>query len=237
MKPLSDYNELFQAGFCRARADWLVGMNGSRLFSCRYKGQLNIGRVQTPTLAMIVQRDYDVSHFVKQKYFTADLVCDKTVFSSERIDEEETADKIIENCADGTAVIKSVRREIKTVNAPKLYDLTTLQREANKIHGYTAQQTLDYIQSLYEAKLVTYPRTDSQYITSDMEQTASLILLRSAKKNCLTKPFILEMPTLVMQFRIRNLKNLHLIVKNPKLLQLQTIHSVRAVQNQNSERI
>ena len=172
MKPLSDYNQLFQAGFCRARADWLVGMNGSRLFSCRYKGQLNIGRVQTPTLAMIVQRDYEVSHFVKQKYFTADLVCDKTIFSSERIDEEETADKIIENCADGTAVIKSVKREIKTVNVPKLYDLTTLQREANKIHGYTAQQTLDYIQSLYEAKLVTYPRTDSQYITSDMEQTA-----------------------------------------------------------------
>ena len=171
MKPLSDYNQLFQAGFCRARADWLVGMNGSRLFSCRYKGQLNIGRVQTPTLAMIVQRDYEVSHFVKQKYFTADLVCDNTVFSSERIDDEATADKIISECGDGTAVIKSVKREIKTVNAPKLYDLTTLQREANKAYSYTAQQTLDYIQSLYEAKLVTYPRTDSQYITSDMEQT------------------------------------------------------------------
>ena len=172
MKPLSDYNELFQAGFCRARADWLVGMNGSRLFSCRYKGQLNIGRVQTPTLAMIVQRDHDAENFVKQKYFTADLICDKTVFSSDRIDDENTADKIIEDCADGTAVIKSVNREIKTVNAPKLYDLTTLQREANKAYGYTAQQTLEYIQSLYESKLVTYPRTDSQYITNDMEQTA-----------------------------------------------------------------
>ncbi len=139
-KPLSEYNELFQAGFCRARADWLVGLNGSRLFSCRYRGQLNIGRVQTPTLAMIVQRDYGVSHFVKQKYFTVDLVCDETVFSSERIDDEATADKIISECGDGTAVIKSVKREIRTSNAPKLYDLTTLQREANKIHGYTAQQ-------------------------------------------------------------------------------------------------
>ena len=171
MKPLSDYNELFQAGFCRARADWLVGMNCSRLFSCRCKGQLNIGRVQTPTLAMIVQRDHDAENFVKQKYFTADIDFNKVIFSSDRIDDENTADKIISECINSTATIKSVNREIKTDNAPKLYDLTTLQREANKAYGYTAQQTLEYIQSLYEAKLVTYPRTDSQYITSDMEQT------------------------------------------------------------------
>ena len=130
---------------------------------------------------MIVQRDYDVSHFVKQKYFTADLVCDETVFSSERIDDEATADKIISECGDGTAVIKSVKRETRTSNAPKLYDLTTLQREANKAHGYTAQQTLDYLQSLYEAGLVTYPRTDSQYLTSDMEQTALSMIEFSAK--------------------------------------------------------
>lgn len=172
MKPSSDYDNLFQAGFCRARADWLVGMNASRLFSCRYRGNLSIGRVQTPTLAMIVQRDHDVENFVKQKYFTADLVYDDIIFSSEKIEDEESADKIISECTGKAVVIRSLNREMKIVNAPKLYDLTTLQREANKAYGYTAQQTLDCIQSLYEAKLVTYPRTDSQYITSDMEQTA-----------------------------------------------------------------
>lgn len=173
MKDGSEYDNLYYAGFSRAKADWLVGMNGSRLFSIRYRNPLNIGRVQTPTLAMIVQRDKDVKNFVKQKYFTADLNLGEFKASSERIDDEEKANKIVSACNGKSAVITEVKKEVKTVNPPKLFDLTSLQREANKKFGYTAQQTLDYLQSLYEGKLATYPRTDSQYITDDMEQTAA----------------------------------------------------------------
>ena len=171
MKPMSAYDCLYNAGFARAKADWLVGMNGSRLFSVRYGSKLNIGRVQTPTLAMIVQRDAEVNGFVKQKYFTADLNCGDFILSSARIDDESAADTLVSACDGKSVVISSVSREIKTEKVPKLYDLTTLQREANKAFGYTAQQTLDYTQSLYEGKLVTYPRTDSQYLSDDMAQT------------------------------------------------------------------
>lgn len=172
LKNGGDYDNLYNAGFCRAKADWLVGMNGSRLFSCRYKDNLNLGRVQTPTLAMIVKRDYDVKNFVKQKYFTVELDCGGFTASSEKIDDESKADELIAKVNGKTAVAAEVKKEVKTVNPPKLYDLTTLQREANKQFGYTAQQTLDYLQALYEAKLSTYPRTDSQYLSDDMEQTA-----------------------------------------------------------------
>lgn len=172
MKSMSAYDNLFNAGYARARADWLVGMNGSRLFSVRYGGKLNIGRVQTPTLAMIVQRDAEVNDFVKQKYFTADLNCGEFILSSARIDDEDAADTLVSACDGKSVTISSVKSEVKTDKAPKLYDLTTLQREANKAFGYTAQQTLDYTQSLYEGKLVTYPRTDSQYLSDDMVQTA-----------------------------------------------------------------
>ena len=172
MKPMSAYDNLFNAGYARARADWLVGMNGSRLFSVRYCGKLNIGRVQTPTLAMIAQRDAEVNGFIKQKYYTADLNCGEFILSSARIDDENAADTLVSACDGSTVTISSVKREVKTDKAPKLYDLTTLQREANKALGYTAQQTLDYTQSLYEGKLVTYPRTDSQYLSDDMAQTA-----------------------------------------------------------------
>ena len=172
MKPMSVYDNLFNAGYARARADWLVGMNGSRLFSVRYGGKLNIGRVQTPTLAMIVQRDAEVNGFIKQKYYTSDLNCGGYILSSARIDDENAADTLVSACDGCTVTISSVKREVKTDKAPKLYDLTTLQREANKGFGYTAQQTLDYTQSLYEGKLVTYPRTDSQYLSDDMAQTA-----------------------------------------------------------------
>ena len=172
MKPMSAYDNLFNAGYARARADWLVGMNGSRLFSVRYGGKLNIGRVQTPTLAMIVQRDAEVNGFIKQKYYTSDLNCGGFILSSARIDDENAADTLVSACDGSTVTISSVKREVKTDKAPKLYDLATLQCEANKAFGYTAQQTLDYTQSLYEGKLVTYPRTDSQYLSDDMVQTA-----------------------------------------------------------------
>lgn len=175
LKNSSAYDNLYQAGFCRAKADWLVGMNGSRLFSVRYNAHLNTGRVQTPTLAMIVKRDADIANFVKQKYFTVDLDMGFKAVSA-RIDDENTADRLVSSCNGKTATVTDVKKEIKSISAPKLFDLTFLQREANKKFGYTAQQTLDYMQSLYEKKLVTYPRTDSQYLSDDMEQTAYALI-------------------------------------------------------------
>lgn len=172
MKGSNAYNSLFSAGYSRARADWLVGMNFSRLFSVRYSSRLPVGRVQTPTLAMIVKRDYQVTHFVKEQYFTVDFDCG-FLASSERIDNRETAEQLAAAVSEyGSAVVEDVKVENKTVNPPKLYDLTTLQREANKRYGYTANQTLKYLQSLYEAALTTYPRTDCQYLPDDMQQTA-----------------------------------------------------------------
>ena len=176
LKSSKEYDNLFFAGFSRAKADWLMGMNSSRLFSVRYGNTLSIGRVQTPTLAMIVKRDYDVKNFVKQKFFTVELDCGQIKAKSERIDDEQIAEKIALLCDGKTANVIDVKKELKTVNPPKLFDLTTMQREANDYFGYTAQQTLDYQQSLYEAKLSSYPRTDCQYITDDMiDSTAELI--------------------------------------------------------------
>lgn len=175
LKSSTEYDNLYQAGFCRAKADWLVGMNGSRLFSVRYNANLNTGRVQTPTLAMIVRRDNEVDNFIKQKYFTVDLECGFKA-NSQRIDDEKIADSLVLACNGKTATITEVKKEIKCIGTPKLFDLTSLQREANKKFGYTAQQTLDYMQSLYEKKLVTYPRTDSQYLSDDMKQTALVLI-------------------------------------------------------------
>lgn len=171
LKNSTEYDNLYQAGFCRAKADWLVGMNGSRLFSVRYNAHLNTGRVQTPTLAMIVKRDDEIANFVKQKYFTVDLDIGFKA-SSARIDDEREADNLVSSCNNKTVTVTEIKKEVKSVSAPKLFDLTSLQREANKKFGYTAQQTLDYMQSLYEKKLVTYPRTESQYLSDDMEQIA-----------------------------------------------------------------
>ena len=172
LKDDSEYDKLFEAGFARAKADWLVGMNATRLFSIRHRAALSVGRVQTPTLAMIVDRDFKVKNFIREKFYTVDLDCGSFTASSARIDDYKTAYDLYMLCNGKQAVISSIQRDTKTSNPPKLYDLTTLQREANRLCGYTAQQTLDYTQSLYEQKLVTYPRTDSQYITDDMEQTA-----------------------------------------------------------------
>lgn len=173
LKDDSYYDNLYEAGFARAKADWLVGMNATRLFSIRHKAALSVGRVQTPTLAMIVDRDYKVKNFIKEKFYTVDIDCGDFIACSERIDDEITAAKLAILCNGKQAVVSNIKKDTKTVNPPKLYDLTTLQREANRLCGYTAQQTLDYTQSLYEQKLVTYPRTDSQYITDDMEQTVT----------------------------------------------------------------
>ena len=168
LKPGQDYDGLHQSALCRARADWLVGINATRYFSLLYGRTLNIGRVMSPTLALLVQREAEIAAFQAEPFYTVQLDCGFSA-ASERMKDRKTADAISASCKGGTATIKSVERKEKGDKAPALYDLTSLQRDANRILGYTAQQTLDYLQSLYEKKLCTYPRTDSRFLTDDME--------------------------------------------------------------------
>ena len=172
LRPDSDYDALYQSALCRAKADWLVGINATRLFSVLYHKTLTVGRVQTPTLKMLVDRDAKILRFQKEKYYTVGIQSGSLKADSGRISDAETANSLKEKCTGAVAVCTSVKREKKTEQPPKLYDLTTLQREANRLFGFTAKQTLDYAQQLYEKKLLTYPRTDSQYLTEDMGQTA-----------------------------------------------------------------
>lgn len=176
LKESWEYDSLYQAAVCRSQADWLVGINGTRLFSTIYDGKLTVGRVQTPTLAMVVERNQQIAGFEKQKYYNIHLNCDGMDVLKEKVFQQEEAENVKNACDGKEAFVKSAVSEKKTVNAPKLYDLTTLQREANRIFGYTAQKTLDYTQSLYEKKLVTYPRTDSQYLSDEMGDTASRVI-------------------------------------------------------------
>ena len=172
LRPDSDYDALYQSALCRAKADWLVGINATRLFSVLYHKTLTVGRVQTPTLKMLVDRDAKILRFQKEKYYTVGIRSGRLKASSGRIANMAEADTLKNACAGAPAICTSVKREKKTEQPPKLYDLTTLQREANRLFGFTAKQTLDYAQQLYEKKLLTYPRTDSQYLTEDIGQTA-----------------------------------------------------------------
>lgn len=172
LRPDSDYDALYQSALCRAKADWLVGINATRLFSVLYHKTLTVGRVQTPTLKMLVDRDAKILRFQKEKYYTVGIQSGSLKADSGRIASMDEADTLGKDCAGASAICSSVKREKKTEQPPKLYDLTTLQREANRLFGFTAKQTLDYAQQLYEKKLLTYPRTDSQYLTEDMGQTA-----------------------------------------------------------------
>lgn len=172
----SDYDKLYEAALSRSKADWIVGINGTRLFTTLYNKKLVVGRVQTPTLAMLVEREGKITTFQKEKYFNIHVEKDGLTADMEKIKTEDEAKTIAAACDKKQAVVSSVRKETKTVNPPKLYDLTTLQREANRYYGFTAQQTLDLVQSLYEKKLLTYPRTDSQFITDDMEDTARQVI-------------------------------------------------------------
>lgn len=172
----SEYDDLYNAAVCRSQADWLVGINATRLFTVLYKHKLTVGRVQTPTLAMIVDREQKIQDFVKEKYYLAHISSNELDAVTKRIDEKNIVDKIAGACRNRQALVTSVKVETKKINPPRLYDLTTLQREANRLLGYTAQQTLDYTQSLYEKKLVTYPRTDSQYLTEDMQDSVCEII-------------------------------------------------------------
>ena len=170
LRPGVDFNGLYQSALCRAKADWLVGINATRFFSLVYGTKLNVGRVMSPTLALMVQREAEISAFVPERFYTVNLDCGFTA-TSDRIQDFTDATRIADACKGAEAIIQSVERREKIENAPLLYDLTTLQRDANRLLGYTAQQTLDYLQSLYEKKLCTYPRTDSRYLTDDMFST------------------------------------------------------------------
>ena len=171
-----EYDRLYEAALSRSKADWIVGINGTRLFNTLYHKKLVVGRVQTPTLAMLVERDGKISTFQKEKYFNVHVGKGDLTADLEKVKTEEEAKRIAAACEKKQAVVSSLKRETKTVNPPKLYDLTTLQREANRYYGFTAQQTLDLVQTLYEKKLLTYPRTDSQFITDDMEDTARQVI-------------------------------------------------------------
>ena len=177
LRPGSDYDNLYHSALCRQRADWLVGLNGTRLFTVLYGGKvLKVGRVQTPTLAMLVEREEKIRNFKKEPYYTAHILMGGIDAATERIDDKVQAESIAAACESGGATVVSVTKEKKTVQPPKLYDLTTLQRDANRLFGFTAKQTLEYTQSLYEKKLVTYPRTDSQYLSDDMEDTIKAVI-------------------------------------------------------------
>ena len=176
LRDSGEYDRLYEAALARSKADWIVGINGTRLFSTLYHKKLVVGRVQTPTLAMLVEREGKITTFHKEKYFNVHISKDSLTADMEKVKTEDEAKAIAAACNKKQAVVSSLKKETKTVNPPKLYDLTTLQRESNRYYGFTAQQTLDLVQSLYEKKLLTYPRTDSQFITEDMESTARQVI-------------------------------------------------------------
>ncbi|MST91355.1 DNA topoisomerase III [Ruthenibacterium lactatiformans] len=180
LKPGSDYDNLSFAADCRAKADWLVGINATRLFSVLYHRTLNVGRVMSPTLALIVQREAEIDGFKAEPFYTVNLDFGDYRAASEKLKAKETAEEVLRKCEGQAAVVRSVEQKEKTEKAPALYDLTTLQRDANRILGFTAQQTLDYVQALYEKKRCTYPRTDSRYLTDDMVSTVPAIALSAS---------------------------------------------------------
>ena len=182
LKDGKEYDPLYSSALCRAKADWIIGINMTRLFSCLYGKTLNVGRVQTPTLKMLVDRDAAITTFKKEKYYHVRLSLSGVEAASAKIHAAEEAGNLKAACEAAQAVCTSVTREKKTVAPPKLFDLTSLQREANRIYGYTAKQTLDLAQALYEKKLLTYPRTDSSYLTDDMGDTAAQIAAMLAGK-------------------------------------------------------
>ncbi len=177
LMPGAMYENLYACALCRAQADWLVGINGTRLFTVLYRGKvLKVGRVQTPTLAMLVDREQAIRNFIKSPFYTVHLTGAGIDAVSGKYEEEAMAKEIAAECMGRTFTVKKVMSEDKSTAPPRLYDLTTLQRDANRIFGLTAKKTLEHTQSLYEKKLCTYPRTDSQYLSDDMEGTAGAVL-------------------------------------------------------------
>lgn len=182
LKPGTEYDALYKAALCRERSDWIVGINATWLFSVLYGNTLNVGRVMSPTLALTVMREAAIAAFISEPFYTVKIQMDGFTASSERIKLKGEAEKLAADCKEASAAVTKVERKNRKEKPPLLYDLTTLQREANKIMGYTAQQTLDYTQSLYEKKMVTYPRTDSRYLTEDMAAMIPDLVQKTAKK-------------------------------------------------------
>ena len=204
LRPGTEYDALYEAALCRERADWIVGINATRLFSCLYGQTLNVGRVMTPTLAMVVMRDAAIHAFKPEPFYQPELQFRDFQAGGERMKEKEEAEKLAAECRQaGKAVITKVEQKEKTEKPPALFDLTTLQREANRQLGFTAQQTLDYTQSLYEKKLVTYPRTDSRYLTDDMESMVPE-LVASIQQSFRIQP---DAPAAVNAAQVINSKN------------------------------
>lgn len=200
LKDGSEYDSLYASALCRSKADWLVGINATRLFSVMYHRTLNVGRVVSPTLALLVQREAEISAFQPEAFYTVQLGFGDFSAAGERMKDKSEAQKLAESCQGQSAAVTSVTETEKTEKAPALYDLTTLQRDANRLLGYTAQQTLDYLQSLYEKKLCTYPRTDSRYLTDDMEDSVNQLVLLAAGI-CGTEP-----PSAVISAQVCNSK-------------------------------
>ena len=187
LRPSSEYDLLYAAALCRAKADWLVGITGTRLFSTLYRRTLNVGRVMTPTLALVVERETAIDSFKKEKFYTVELDCGFPA-ASDRMADKKAAEKLKAACAGQTATVRRVEKKQRNASPPKLYDLTSLQRDGNRLFGYTAQQVLDYAQALYEKKLLTYPRTDSNYLTEDTAATVPELLEQSVS----SLPFSVE---------------------------------------------
>ena len=191
LKPSTEYDALYNAALCRERADWMVGINASRLFSCLYNQPLAVGRVMTPVLAMTVVREAAIAAFVPQKFYTVELeLTSGCTASSRRISEKDAAENLLAECRkEMISTIQKVTRKEKSENPPLLYDLTALQRDANRLLGFTAQQTLDYAQSLYEKRLITYPRTDSRFLTEDMAASIPGLVMDTGKAFAVEEPF------------------------------------------------
>ena len=181
LKPSSEYDALYNAALCRERADWIIGINASRLYSCLYDSTLNVGRVVTPTLAMLVEREEAIKAFMPELFYTVQLQADAIRASSKRFSDKADAEVLAAKCREDHQVrVDSIETKEKTEKPPLLYDLTSLQRDANKVLGFSAQQTLDTLQSLYEKKLVTYPRTDSRFLTEDMAPSLPELVYQAA---------------------------------------------------------
>lgn len=212
LKPGREYDRLYKAALARQEADWLVGINGTRLFTVLYGGRvLKVGRVQTPTLAMIVDREVEIGGFKKKQYFMTHILVNGIDAVSARIDVRADADALLGRCKDSSAIVTSIVKEDKKSAMPKLYDLTSLQRDANKMFGFTAKKTLDHTQALYERKLVTYPRTDSRFLTDDMESTANDVI-EAVKKTITFVPGVTYEPDIKPVMNSKKVSDHHAII-------------------------
>ena len=204
LKPSTEYDALYNAALCRERADWMVGINASRLFSCLYGQPLAVGRVMTPVLAMTVVREAAIAAFVPEKFYTVDLeLTSGCTASSKRFAQKEDAELLLSKCrTEGRATVQKMERKEKSESPPQLYDLTALQRDANRLLGFTAQQTLDYAQSLYEKRLITYPRTDSRFLTEDMAASLPGLVTDTGRAFAVEEPFPIHVQQVINSSKV-----------------------------------